>query len=354
MIYYILLITISFSYFFISTNKKGAFVQNKMKGYYSFIVTVLLILMAGFRGAEIGRDTDQYTLLFNLIKNYNSLDVAFNSTSMERGYVMLEYYIYQLGVDHQFFFMICAILTLAPIGYVFNKYSKNPWIAFFLFITFPVYTTIAFTTLRQGIAIGMVMMAFHYSQKEKLLKYLLFMLLAIAFHTTAIFFVPIYWLKKIKLTRRVLFLSIIFVVLGYLLKTTLLAFFIDYARISYDATDEGGLLMYLFYVAITSISLVFRKYYRDQYDDNKIYSYMMLITLVVWPMCSLNPNLFRLTFYFTIFLSLYVSNFVSAIRPKGIAVTGVILILLGGLLVFEKINTNPMALNYPYSFYWED
>ena len=104
MIYYVLLITITFSYFFISANKKGNLLKNKMKGYYSFIVTLLLILMAGFRGAEIGRDTDQYTLLFNLVKNYSSLDAAFNGTSMERGYVMLEYYIYQLGVDHQFFF----------------------------------------------------------------------------------------------------------------------------------------------------------------------------------------------------------------------------------------------------------
>jgi hypothetical protein len=325
-----------------------------MKGYYSFIVTLLLILMAGFRGAEIGRDTDQYTLLFNLVKNYSSLDAAFNGTSMERGYVMLEYYIYQLGVDHQFFFMVCAILTLAPIGYVFNKYSKNPWIAFFIFITFPVYTTIAFTTVRQGIAIGMVMMAFHYSQKEKLLKYLLFILLAISFHTTAIFFLPIYWLKKINLTQRVLLVSVIAVVFGYLLKTTLLVFFSEFTRMSYGAAEEGGLLMYLFYIVITSFSLLFRKYYRGEYDDNKIYIYMMFITLVLWPMCSLNPNLFRLTFYFTIFLSLYVSNFVTVIRPKGIAVAGVILILLGGITVFEKINKKPGMEIYPYSFYWED
>ena len=81
---------------------------------------------------------------------------------------------------------------------------------------------------------------------------------------------------------------------------------------------------------------------------------MMFITLVLWPMCSLNPNLFRLTFYFTIFLSLYVSNFVTVIRPKGIAVAGVILILLGGITVFEKINKKPGMEIYPYSFYWED
>jgi transmembrane protein EpsG len=354
MIYYILLMAISFIYFFIAINKKSDLVKNKMKGYYSFIVTLLLILMAGFRGENIGRDTDQYTLLFNMIKKYNSLEVAFNSTTMERGYVILEYYIYQLGFDHQFFFMICAILTLAPIGYVFNKYSKNPWIAFFLFITFPIYTTIGYSAVRQGVAIGMVMMAFHYSQKEKLLKYLLFMLLAIAFHTTAIVFLPIFWLKKIKISKKVIIFTLVAMISGNFLNLVFLNIFNNYSRILYDASETGGQIIYLFFILLLCFSLFFIKYFKDKYEENQIYIYMVIITVIIWPICSNNPALFRLTFYFTIFLSLYVSNFVTVIRPKVIAVTGVILILFGGLLIFEKINKNPEALNYPYSFYWED
>jgi hypothetical protein len=170
---------------------------------------------------------------------------------------------------------------------------------------------------------------------------------------TAIFFLPIYWLKKFKYTKKILIIVISAVVLGHVLKFILLGFFNKFTRMIYDPSDAGGQMMYGFYIVITCFSLFFSKYFTGRFEENKIYVYMMMITVAIWPLCSMNPNLFRLTFYYTIFLSLYVSNFITALRPRDIAVVTTILMLIGGLLVFEKINKNPVALKYPYYFYWE-
>ncbi len=350
MIYYILLFFISFFFIFSGKNISN---NLRSKKVYILIITILLILLAGLRGEYVGRDTDQYTYLYNLVKTYESLSNLFNDTTMEPAYLLLEYYCYQLGLNHQGFFVICAILTLAPIGFVFYKYSKNPWISFIIFILFPIYTTIAFTALRQGIAIGFTVLAFHFSEKDKLKKYLLCMLIAYSFHVTAIFFLPVYWLKKIKFTKKIVFIFVFLVIIGNVLKFTLLNFFNSFTRMVYEASDSGGQLMYFFYLSLAVLSVIFNKYMKNEHKQSRIYVYMIYLTIIIWPMCSVNPALFRLTFYFTIFLSLFVSNFVYAIRPRDVSFILTLSIIIGGFLIFEKIVKNPEALNYPYQFYWE-
>lgn len=352
MIYYNLLVLILFLYVLLYA--KEQYTNYRVKNYHTLIITVLLSLLAGLRGGEIGRDTDQYTYLFHRMGRLIDLESAFNFTTMEPGYVLLQYYVYQLGFSHQSFFIICSALILAPVGFIYSKYSKNPWIAFFVFITFPVYTTIAFSAIRQGLAVGFVLIAFHYSQQGRLLKYLFFILIAFTFHTTALFFLPIFWLNKIKFSNKVVAVSVIAIFLGQLLKFAMLSFFNNYTRLVYTADDEGGQLMYFFYIGLLIFTLKYREFLDGKYQDNKIYVYMLIITVVIWPMCSVNPALFRLTFYFTIFVPLYITNFFTSIKSKKIGLLATVIVMIGGLLVFEKIVKNPAALNYPYQFYWED
>ena len=59
------------------------------------------------------------------------------------------------------------------------------------------------------IAISICLMGFKYVLERKLYYYIIFILLAMTFHTTAIIMLPMYWLNKINLENK--FYQILFV-----------------------------------------------------------------------------------------------------------------------------------------------
>jgi len=319
---------------------------------YSFLITIVLIFLAGFRGLTVGRDTDQYSEIFDSIKGH-SLSFCLKDSTVEYGYTVFQYVVVNLGGNYQIFLLLTAALTLFPVGYVIYKYSKHPWISFLIFISFPIFTTLAFSALRQGIAFGFILFAFHFSQKNQLYSYLLCLIFAYFFHATALIFLPVYWISKIKLTNKVIFVSIVLMVIGYLLKEVLFVYLNSQARITYEVEDAGGDNMYLFFVAIVLFSFIYRKYAMDNYSSNAIYLYMIILSVVIWPLCSANPGLFRLTFYFNFFLVFYVSNFIYSIRNTITKKAAVILFVVVSFYSIGYIIMRPELINYPYFFNWE-
>ncbi len=324
------------------------------KGLYCLIVSVILILLAGLRGLTVGRDTDQYMLLYNSVKNsYNIVEVLKNANE-EVGYVLLEYVVSRFGVGYQVFLMVCSFLTVAPAGYVIYRYSKLPWLSFVVFLSFPVYTTLGFSALRQGIAFGMLMFAFHFSQKENLKYYLLFVAAAFCFHMSAVIFLPVYWIRKFNFSTWVVGISIGLIVLGVVFKSVLFSFLNSYSRQEYSSLEAGGTNMYLFFLALVCFSFFYRKYAISVLEANKIYVYLMIITVVLWPMASTNPAIFRLTYYFNFFLALFVSNFMTSIQPKVIRYVCIVGICLVCIYSIGYLVMRPERLCYPYFFYWEN
>jgi hypothetical protein len=354
-----LLIIIIYPLFCLRINPSSSFHHltfvnsEKTRKTYSFFITILLIILAGFRGVTVGRDTDQYSEIFDSIKNH-SLSYCLKESSVEYGYTIFQYLVVNLGGNYQMFLLLTAILTLCPVGYIIYKYSKHPWISFLIFISFPVFTTLAFSALRQGIAMGFILFAFHYSQKHQLYRYLICIIFAYFFHATALIFLPVYWISKIKLTNKVIFISIVLMVIGYLLKEVLFAYLNSQARIAYEVEDAGGNNMYLFFVAVVLFSFIYRKYATDKYSSNAIYLYMIILSVIIWPLCSANPGLFRLTFYFNFFLALYVSNFIYSLRNKITKKVAILLFVVVSFYSIGYIVMRPELINYPYFFYWEN
>ena len=105
-----------------------------------------------------------------------------------------------------------SVLIIVFLSTLIKKQSIYPFLSIWLYITLGIFQT-QMNMSRNAIAILICYLVFRYIREQKLVRYLLCVLLAMTFHTSSILFLPFYWIaRKVKLTpklvRRMLLIAI--------------------------------------------------------------------------------------------------------------------------------------------------
>lgn len=364
MIYFVILF---FVYFLAPLNKKRiVFSQNNLgskvgtaqgKLIYFYFFTFILICICGLRSVKIGLDTPQYYFLFRDASKFQNLFDFISHIKKDRehpewGYIVYEWCLSLIGNYNSFLF-VTAIITILPLMWLIYKYSKIPWLSIALFILFG-YFTFYMSTLRQAIALAFCFFAFHYSLQNKLLKYLFCLFLAFLFHQTAIVFFPIYWIKKIPLNRKVLFATIILIVSSFVIRNYIYLLFLSVSRTDYtEHIAAGGFRMYITMLLVIGIGFISMKEIKANELNKKLF-YMMIVCAFLWPILSIgSPALYRLYYYYHIFIILFSANLAMSIKLK-LRRNIVILffVLIGSAYFITQVVYGELNV-YPYNFNWE-
>lgn len=110
-------------------------------------------------------------------------------------------------VNAKFLFLIACLIYIPVFKFIYD-YSENPFMSTMIYLAFGFFGY-SLGIFRQMIAISICLMGFKYVLERKLYYYIIFILLAMTFHTTAIIMLPMYWLNKINLENK--FYQILFV-----------------------------------------------------------------------------------------------------------------------------------------------
>lgn len=318
--------------------------------YYFSVVSLVLIAISGLRSNVVGSDTQMYQNIFNYGKSLPlSQDLA--TTSIEYGYVFFEHIVGSVFDNYQWFLIIVAVITIIPVTIIIYKYSEKPWMSYFLFITFG-YFPFFMAGIRQAIAIAITLIAFIFVRKNRLIPFVICIGLAFTFHKTAIIFLPVFWLDKFKLNKKTISFAVLCIIGGFLFRQPLYQLLNNYARQSFSYLDAGGIKMYVFMLLSVILGFIYYKDFIKQNENNKIFLYMMIVSSVIWPMVSFNPAMFRLYYYYHIFIIIYVANLIVSIkdkRAKFIVTVGYLLI--GGYYLVAQVIIKGNNY-YPYYFFW--
>lgn len=153
---------------------------------------ILLIILAGTR-INVGVDYQSYAELFRGIGKGQEY-------SLEPGYIWLNKVIFYFTENPQWLFFISSAITLVLMYRFIIKYSVN--IAYSVFLYFGLcFIFFSFNTLRQFIAVGIALLAFGPLLERKFLRYASIVLLASAFHLTALVMLPIYIFVNVRFTK---------------------------------------------------------------------------------------------------------------------------------------------------------
>lgn len=202
-----LLTTLIFSYFF-------SFLSSKNKQTRNICLTLCCLTLIIFQGFQynIGVDYLNYRAIFRKVVLNIKMDKV-----LEFGFYHLIKIIHFLKLGPQMMFLVMSIITNYLLILSFNKYSLKYKIKFYdniyFFITTGLYLS-AFNGIRQWFAIAIFFLAIEDIVLKKTKTYIIKILIGSLFHKSAIFLLPLYFIKNIKLKRYHFF---IFYLLSFLI-----------------------------------------------------------------------------------------------------------------------------------------
>ena len=332
-------------------NLSSKFISGKK--IYIVLVTGVMIAFLGLRSVEVGMDTNMYSTLFQYAKDassFNELRNGWHHANIEIGFVTLEYVVSKY-FNFNFFLTVIAIITMVPTMRAIYKYSRNYWMSIFIMIAFGYYSFFM-SGIRQGIAMGICFVAYDYAKQRKLVNFLMCIIIAMLFHQSALVFLPVYWLVNIRPTQKTFYIYLGVLVSSIIFGRKIFTLLNQFSRQIYSVnSDAGGYGMYIFMLLTFMVGILFRgNFIKD--DNNKIVFFMIGISIIIWPIASANAGVFRLFYYYHIFLIIYVPNLLSSIKMKNtkIFLTGSYLLVGCYYLYAYVINSGLMFSQY--YFFW--
>lgn len=306
-------------------NRSYGFVKRQSRDYLFVVLAYLpLMVMACFRSENVGNDNIIYINFFYHVQEELSYSNFSIITRYEPCFVLYNKLLAYFFDSPQVLLFTSSFIILASVIRTIMKYSASVWLSVFLF--FCIYFNSTMVTMRQYLALAILLFSFDYIVKRKLKYFLLLWLFACMFHYTAAVFIVAYFVYNLKinskiLTRLVLLLPVA-VLLSFVLLQPFLDIFHDEGMYEYyndqNKFVQGGVqlativLIALDAIVLTMVSIVFKatkdKNILNQDGLNRLLYLFCMIGLFIVAL-SLPFNLFsRVGTFFSFFNCILIPN----------------------------------------------
>ena len=180
--------------------------KRNSKPLYYFCIIFLSIII-GFRGIEVGPDTQTYEIIFENIGKHEFY------TYPEPGWVLLNLFLFKIGGSFHFMLWISSLIILYFVSKTVKRHSPN--ILFSLFLLYSLYFIFySMNIVRQIVAVSIVLYAYTHLLKNKHLKFFIYIVLATLFHHTAILALIIWPIRSYRINGFKLFIAILISFIG--------------------------------------------------------------------------------------------------------------------------------------------
>jgi len=358
MIYYSLIsILFIFSLFQQINLKKG---QLKLLKYFSI---TLLIIVGGLR-FEVGADWYSYKNLFLSISNYSDV---FNSRE-EKLFMLIMFLSKNIINSYSFFIFILFNIAFLLKVKILNYYSKDFFLSLLIYVS-AIFLIYDINGIRQGLAISLVLLSIPYILNKNIYKYLFLVLIATFCHTSAIIFLPFYWIANIRFKKKFILQILTLVVVfsiplrEFVLNSSLLDYLFTFQRLSgyenFLFNSERNTSIPILSLAVFQrfvIFYLFWFYYDKLKCDKKLKNLLLngyVISLIIFLIFSFSSEFAaRLGFYYKslelLIIPLIVSSQIKIINR----VLLLILFLIYAIIsVYRLLSTDGNGL-IPYNLYF--
>ena len=333
----------------------------RKKECFLLIACIQLIFLAGLRGYTVGADLENYLGAIEYYRKLPMQSVLFAKLvypfDYEIGYFIFVKLCAFLRMNNTIFLFVIAVITYVPVFKLIKKKSTMPFLSIFIYFAFGTFSY-SLGLFRQMIAISIIICGIKYIEEQKLCKYVLVIILAMMFHTTALIMLPFYWIQKIDLKK--LFIWIIwFEVIGFLLGKEvinlviyLLPKYSGYIDSIYGGSG-GGVFNLIFLNVIMIMGLLYNKYTPQKAYQSRFFLNALAIA-ICFQVLGYHMEIFgRIVSYYSIYLIILIPQMITSLfkgRSKYIGISVVMLFLcLRFCMTF--IGNEYIC---PYYFFWQD
>lgn len=322
-------------------------------GFNWYIVLALLpmFIMIGFRNVALGADTGMYIENFKYAAMV-PIKTLFDKSRMEDGYLIFVKLITYITKSPLVYQLICTCIYFIGILEFAKTIDKKDVFLFIYFVCTLGLFFFMFTGIRQCLAMSICLFGYKYSQRRKLIPFVLSVLLAFCFHKSAILFIVVYFMSKMKIT----WYNITIYVVGLWVAVTYLfdiqEWFNEQLDYNYEIEETGSGFIFLAVVLLLTAFSMFMIYNNHKFSE-KAQALMNInfITVFFWVLRLQTRVAERPSMYFT-FMScaLYAYGLNNIKEGKQRFIFKLIIVALTLLLYIYRLRTNFASL-IPYKFY---
>lgn len=316
MIIYLFLIIVVLLSLFFNIDK-----IDKLKKIWIIIIFFILTVISAIRSVNVGVDTIQYYDAFKKI-SLLSFNQSMN-TRYEIGFFYLVKLISCITSNPQIFLAIISFFIIPCIGRFIYKNSQNVVFSTLLYVLFNIYF-FNLTGMRQSLALVFLLKAYEYIKSDNTKKFIIYTVIASLFHSSAIIFLILLALKKIKYKKKYYFLTIFISIVAFIfLKPIFIAIANIIGKYSgyIDSKDFGvsnyfgSLFQFLLTFAVYSFC-IFMYFANSKKQKNNSHNYfdigLWLLSLnVICQFMAMKMNIIgRMNQYFWIYSIILIPNLI--------------------------------------------
>lgn len=271
----------------------------------------------------------------------------------ERGYIIYNKILSILSDNIQILLFGTALISFALISRALYKLSdnRNIFMAIIIYTALPCFL-IQFSGLRQAIAIAICAIAMQFIESRKFIPFILLVLVASLFHTTALCFLPAYFAYVIPVNRKWRFGTFAILALVFVLRVPLFQVLVRLIGRSNSPDNNGAITLFLVFTLVYLFCSMFET------EDKRMNGYMNLFYLacVCQAFSSVYSSAVRMGYYYMISLSvllpLAIDNIVEYRQRELIRFIVYICFLSFGLYTLSS--KTGWAMTNPYHFFWQN
>jgi hypothetical protein len=350
MLAYFLLVPFVLLFLHYSYSKKNS---RSPKYFPVFISALILIGFAGLRSGDVGTDTNNYIGIYKAFVK-DSKSIFEMETSIELGYLFLQELTSLFSKEYWAILVSTAVLSVLPYYYIINKLSKNVILSVFIYITLAIYL-IFFNAGRQGIASAIASISVIYLIERSIIKYVICIIIASLFHTTALIMLPFYFILNRKVTFNNILIYTVIGVISFSFLSSFLSLFSSGIEERYAVYENrgaaGGNLLALFFICLGIYLFILREKISvknlklfDVYFNYCIFTSIIYIVVIY---TQADVNFIRITNYFALGFILIWPIVFEDVKFFKYYFVKILFILIH--LLFYGIYINKMSALSPYS-----
>ncbi len=322
-----------------------------------FAFFAILTILVMFRHESVGNDTRNY---INMFKQYLRLDWnIIRQAIVESGYGYFNKIISVVSDEPQFFLVVTAVIVSAMIYPTYKRLCVDSSLTIVLYVTMSTFVMM-FSGIRQMIAIGIGFIAYEFARKKKLISFIIAVMVAIMFHTSAFMLVFMYPLFHAKITKKWLYVviptfTVVFIfnkpIFNFL--TAIIARFTKYEG---GMSSTGAYMMLILFAAFAIFAYIIP-------DESKLGKEIiglrnfLLLAIVVQMFAPLHTLAMRLSYYYIIFIPLLLPKVIECrrVRWNQVAIAGrhIMVVFFLVYFFFNAYSSSSNLHVFPYHFFWE-
>ncbi len=355
--YYILALFPPVVSYFIFSSKEQQKKRNRLMLTLFFGIFIFLV---AFRARSIGADTVNYTNIFKQVSLLN-WDKVEGLESLEGGYLYFNKILTLFSNDYRLLLVVVALLSIIPMAIMLVKESENGILTIVLFMAVAPFS-MYFSGLRQVLAMALIVPAYYLTKHKKLLPFILVVLFAMLFHTSAFIMVLIYPLYHIRITTNKFLVMIPVILLVYLFNGPIFSFLVEMLGEGYEnynvIEDTGAITMVILFVIFAAFAFTIADDKKLSKDDFGLRN-LLVIALVLQLFAPINHIAMRMNYYFIPFIPILMPKLINKSKAeyRQIAIFASVVMSIFFLLYFffnahTTVDGGVMKI-FPYKSMWE-